>query len=248
MLDGIYIRGPGYDIAWQDILVHEAAHARHYSLDRQISALWASMFSLERGSDWADASIRRSAGLVSAYAAFDYTRDKHEPTTVVMQTPRRYDFGRLTVEVSEEVKRPRMVAGKVLREVRNLPGRLRQNVTYVGVCPGMNRYGAFYHPPKEKPSSEYGRVTEDVAETTMTLYSVSLLPDLLFDMDIIGMIHDDNNPRLRGKLEFLVQHGFLDKRAASRLLDKTLLSSSYAPRSRSFSLVPHPRTARSIWL
>ncbi|GEM_PF-5703482 len=246
MLDGIYIRGPGYDSTWKDTLVHEAAHARHYCLDGVLSREWAQRFPLERREvdNLGDASIRRSAGLVSEYAAFGYTRDEHKPTNVVMHNPHKYEFGRIKVEVSRKVKRPRTVAAKIWRELLILPGELMQNVTYVSVCPGMSHLGTFYHGSIE-PSEEFSRVTEDVAETTMFLNSASALPTLY--LDIVGLLHDDNNPRLRGKLEFLVQHGFLDERAASRLFDPTLLSSSSSPRSRSFSLVPHPRTAGSIW-
>ncbi len=80
----IYLRGPDSDRAWFTTLVHEAAHSRHFSLERigsDFSFIWAETFPVLRD---AEGNVKtRSSGMVSWYAAWDYLTDGVENVDVI---------------------------------------------------------------------------------------------------------------------------------------------------------------------
>jgi hypothetical protein len=216
----IYLKQPRtIDLAVEHpVLVHEAAHAKHFYDDRELSKIWYEKFRIDRTSGWNDDGLARRNGLVDKRAAIDYTKD-----IIQVNFPEgEADFHEIgdgvVIRVFGSDLNNQAMADDFLEELRTVPRVLRGYVRNVVLCPDLIVNGA--HVTSEKISSLFPVVAEDIAYHVGSFYAVSTfknkpLPDSM--KGILQLI--DQNPKTRARLEFLLDSNFLDHSQSSWLLD-----------------------------
>lgn len=208
-------------------IMHEAAHARHYSLDGSLSRMWATRFPIERKpirseATWNSRSIRERYGLVEEYSAFDYNKDAPEEIARLPDSAPKLSIIRSNtrIELYGAVDSPESVIGDVVQQLNFLPANLQFSVKHLVVDPDLNMPGVFVS--QDRASEEYLRTAEDVA--CSTVHFNCAISDQLSLRRILKLIHRSATSAPGEKLEILADFGFIDKSNANRLLDPKFAS------------------------
>ena len=207
------------------VLVHEAAHARHFALDPDLSLEYDKLFPTIRlpYERWDDPAVQFRNGLVSPYAAFDYNLDNGGKEQQCPQTEKaalsQKRWG-IQIDIHGEKdywleralggrkyapKRGELLLQKVFRLVQELPGKLAEHARHIIIDPELNNLGVCYY--DALPTAVHDRTTESIAEHTTLLDCVVRNPTEY--PKIIDLLSEVKLARQR--LDFLITHGFLDK-------------------------------------